>query len=116
MQLTIQKRLSPLMIAVISCISIVSVCAVVITGLHFKRAHDATQESTVPISATYTYLIQEKAGVLQVYVAQDNALKPVADYEIAIDSLPQKTQSDLAQGIALKNAAELQEALEDYLS
>ena len=65
--------------------------------------------------APFEYLLREESRNLELYCLSFGAWEKVADFSLPLDDLPETDRQWLQAGIALRDAEELQRALEDYL-
>ena len=97
------------------CVVLVALTASVVAGSLYSQAPNAPQKiESAP--APYQFLLQANSGRLEVfYLRQGASWEKIAGYDVTLDDMPEADRDYLAVGLAIRDAAELQRALEDYL-
>ncbi|MDR1927757.1 MAG: hypothetical protein LBQ33_03855 [Oscillospiraceae bacterium] len=94
---------------------ILTACVLSVTGLSQRRSPAPQPSSTQTSAVTFRYLLREDAGELAVYVFEGAQMQRIAAFEAVIGDLPEADRQALRTGIAIRDAAQLQQTLEDYL-
>lgn len=72
-----------------------------------------TQTQTEP--APYQYLLRSDEQQLELFLLEAGQWEKIADFDLAIDDIPEADRRYLQAGLVIRDSEELQRALEDYL-
>ena len=76
---------------------------------------EETTQAAETTESPYEYLVRAGAQNLELFCMSSGVWEKVTDFPVALADLPEIDREYLAAGIALRDAEELQRALEDYL-